>query len=91
MASAARNNSFYMHLRARALIGRKDYVTALKLLESDDAGDNAWQYVWRACAQNGLGLHAEAQESIQRAKILAREQGIQLWMVEPDCRKLFDI
>jgi len=82
-------NQFYQHLMVRALIGRNDYERALHVLNLDKSTDNVWHHVWRGCVEHFLGRSIEAQVSIQRAKEMATQRGIRLWMVEKKCRELF--
>lgn len=91
MSRIARPNQFYDHLKVRALIGRKEYEEALRVLDSDNATDNTWHHVWRACVEHALGHISEARLSIERAKSMAEQRGIRLWTVEKQCRELFDI
>ena len=84
-------NSFYDHLKVRALIGRKEYSAALEILQASDSKDNVWHHVWKACALDGVGRSAEADASVVKAIELAKEKNIDLWTVEIRSRKLLNI
>jgi hypothetical protein len=85
------SNSFYDHLRVRALLGRREYGAAEQILRARSGDGNAWHFVWLACALDGQGRSGEAADTVANAKTLATEKGLRLWMVESQCRVLFGL
>ena len=85
------SNSFYDHLRVRALLGRREYEAAEEILKARSAESNAWHFVWLACALDEQGRNSEAMEAVTAAKSLAKAKGLRLWMVESRSRVLFEI
>ncbi len=86
-----RSNSFYDHLRVRALLGRREYGDAEQILRARSGDGNVWHFVWLACALDGQGRSDEAAYTVATAKALATEKGLRLWMVESRCRVLFGL
>jgi hypothetical protein len=69
-----RSNSFYDHLRVRALLGRREYGAAEQILRARSGDGNAWHFVWLACALDAQGRSGEAADAVATAKALATEK-----------------